>query len=179
MSSFFSRYKTPADFDDILIKTDGEFLTGLFFEGSKDAKKYLETSINKDSSIFLETCRWLDIYFSGKQPNFIPKYKIENQTPFREEVIEQMLKIPFGKTITYGKIAEEIARLHGVKKMSAQAVGGAVGWNPICIIVPCHRVVGRDNCLTGYGGGIKNKIALLKLEGFDTAEFSMPKKSQL
>ena len=81
-----------------------------------------------------------------------------------------MLSIPFGKTMTYGDIANQIAPKHGILKMSPQAVGGAVGWNPICIIIPCHRVIGAGGKLTGYGGGIKNKIALLELEGNDMSE---------
>ena len=79
-------------------------------------------------------------------------------------VSEEMQRIPFGKTVTYGDIANRIASKIGKSRMSAQAVGGAVGWNPICIIIPCHRVIGADGMLTGYGGGLKNKIALLKHE---------------
>lgn len=106
-------------------------------------------------NIFDEVTRWLDIYFSGKNPDFIPKYKIQNLTPFRKLVIDSMIKIPYGETITYNDIAKTIARKKGIKKMSAQAVGGTVGWNPICIIIPCHRVVGSNDNLTGYGGGIQ------------------------
>ena len=84
--------------------------------------------------------------------------------------------IPFGKTLTYNDIAKLIAKDRGVSKMSAQAVGGAVGWNPICIIIPCHRVVGTNGSLTGYGGGIKNKIELLKLENNDMSKFFIPKR---
>ena len=97
----------------------------------------------------------------------MPEFKIKDLTPFRKEVSDIMLSIPFGKTMTYGEIAALVAQKHGIKKMSAQAVGGAVGWNPLCIIVPCHRVLGADKSLTGYGGGIKNKIALLELEGIE------------
>ena len=114
--------------------------------------------------IFDETKKWLDIYFSGKNPDFTPKYKIENLTPFRKQVIGIMNEIPYGKTITYNDIAKEIAKSKGIERMSAQAVGGAVGWNPICIIIPCHRVIGSDGSLTGYGGGINNKIKLLEIE---------------
>lgn len=89
-----------------------------------------------------------------------------------------MMKIPFGKTLTYGDIAKKIAAERGIEKMSAQAVGRAVGWNPVCIIVPCHRVVGSNGSLTGYGGGIKNKIALLRNEGIDVEKFSIPKNSR-
>ena len=87
-----------------------------------------------------------------------------------------MLKIPFGQTVTYAKIAKTIAKLKNLDKMSSQAVGGAVGWNPICLIIPCHRVVGSNGSLTGYGGGIKNKLNLLKLEGNDMSKFTVPTK---
>ena len=87
-----------------------------------------------------------------------------------------MNTIPYGDTKTYNEIAKKIALQRDMKKMSSQAVGGAVGWNPICIIIPCHRVVGTNGSLTGYGGGIKNKIALLKLEGNDMSKFTIPKK---
>ena len=96
---------------------------------------------------------------------------MEGLTPFRREVMEILNGIPFGKTLTYGKIADMIAKEHGLPRMSAQAVGGAVGWNPIGIIVPCHRVVGANGDLTGYGGGMKNKIALLRLEGHEMKNY--------
>lgn len=115
--------------------------------------------------ILQDTIHWLDIYFSGHNPNFTPAYRVDNQTPFRKDVIEILTKIPFGKTVTYGEIATEIAQKYGIPKMSAQAVGNAVGWNPICIVIPCHRVIGTNGKLVGYGGGIKNKEALLRLEG--------------
>lgn len=129
----------------------------------------------RKSPIFEETCKWLDTYFSGKEPDFTPKYKVNNLTDFRKEVIEIMNTIPFGETITYNDIAKIIAKRHGIKRMSAQAVGGAVGWNPICIIIPCHRVIGANRALTGYGGGIKNKLSLLKNEGNDISKYFLPK----
>lgn len=100
----------------------------------------------------------------NKLYNFLPPYKIYNMTPFREMVIDILKKIPYGKSVTYNDIAREIVKKRGIKKMSAQAVGGAVGWNPICIIIPCHRVIGSGGSLVGYGGGLENKIKLLKLE---------------
>lgn len=103
--------------------------------------------------------------FSGKQPNFTPAYTMLHLTAFRQEVMERLKAIPYGQTTTYGAIAKQIAAKKGIPRMSAQAVGGAVGWNPIGIIVPCHRVIGANGALTGYGGGLQNKIALLKLEG--------------
>lgn len=87
-----------------------------------------------------------------------------------------MNKIPYCKTITYNDIAKQIASIRGIKKMSAQAVGGAVGWNPICIIIPCHRVVGTNRSLTGYGGGIKNKVSLLEIEKVNMNNYYVPKK---
>lgn len=169
----------------IFIESDGKFLTGLWFEYPFDEKKHAENSgggvkkISADSidsfPVISETCRWLDIYFSGRNPDFTPEFRIENLTPFRKLVVDEMLKIPFGATTTYGEIAKNIAAKKRLKKMSAQAVGGAVGWNPICIIVPCHRVMGSNGSLTGYGGGIKNKIALLKIEGIAAEKFTLPK----
>lgn len=169
-------YKTPDSFDDILIACDGEYLTELSFIDSKDAAKHIIDCEEKNLPTFEETITWLDIYFSGENPKFSPKYKISNLTPFRQEVIDIMNTVKFGETITYNEIAKTIALKRGLKRMSAQAVGGAVGWNPICIIIPCHRVVGTNKSLTGYGGGLKNKAALLSLEKNDMSKFTVPKK---
>lgn len=175
---YTQRYPTPEGFDDLLMCSDGETLTGLWFEGSRDENKQIMNLVETRhdaslSSVFSETCRWLDLYFSGHQPDFTPAYCMDGLTPFRKQVSDIMCEIPFGQTVTYGEIAKRIEKtkpLH-TKKMSAQAVGGAVGWNPICIIVPCHRVVGANGNLTGYGGGMHNKTALLKLEGHDMSRF--------
>lgn len=167
-----SIYKTPKEFDDIILESDGKYLTALIFNQNN-------VKVENDTlPIFNETFKWLDIYFSGKEPSFTPKYRIDNQTEFRKEVIDIMLTIPYGKTITYCEIANKIAKKHKIEKMSSQAVGNAVGWNPICIIIPCHRVVGKNNSLTGYGGGINNKIHLLKNENIDIEKFSMPKEKK-
>lgn len=144
-------YKTPEEFDDIYLTSDGKYLTGLWFENSKDALKHKKDEIEKELPIFKKTCKWLDIYFKGENPDFIPEYRIENSTPFSKEVITIMNNISFGKTITYNDIAKTIAKKRKISKMSAQAVGGAVGKNPICIIVPCYRVVGKNGNLIGYG----------------------------
>lgn len=167
MEKIETLYITPDGFDNLLLQSDGEFLTGLHFVKTFPVKTFPETSqkITSITQILKETSHWLDIYFSGHQPDFTPAYKIENLTHFRKEIIEILTKIPFGKTISYGEIASEIAKKHNISKMSAQAVGNAVGWNPICIIIPCHRVIGSNGKLIGYGGGIKNKEALLSLEG--------------
>lgn len=129
----------------------------------------------KEIPVFTETKKWLDIYFSGKQPQFFPKLDLRG-SDFRIAVWEILLKIPYGQTITYGDIADEIAKKRGIKKMAAQAVGGAVGHNPVAIIVPCHRVVGTNGSLTGYGGGIERKEKLLQLEGVDMTQFFLPTK---
>ncbi len=160
-------YQTPEGFSDMLMNSDGEYLTGLWFVESKDASKHIMDCEEKMLPVFEDTMKWLDIYFSGNEPDFVPKYRIENLTDFRKEVSDYMKTIPYGITVTYGEIALSIAKKRGIKRMSAQAVGGAVGWNPISIIIPCHRVMGANNAITGYGGGIENKIALLKLEGHD------------
>ena len=141
----------------ITLVSDGKYLKGLYFGGVNTEHR------EKLLPVFKQTCKWLDIYFSGKEPKFIPPLKIQT-TPFRHQVWEIMLKIPYGKTISYGEIAAKIAKKQGIKKMSAQAVGGAVGNNAIAIIIPCHRVIGTNGNLTGYAAGLSKKIKLLKLE---------------
>ena len=170
------KYQTPDSFSDMLMNSDGKYLTGLWFENSKDMSKHEINCEEKNLPVFEQTSKWLDIYFSGKNPDFIPEYIINNLTPFRKEVLDIINTIPFGKTLTYNDIAKTIAQKRGIKKMSAQAVGSAVGFNPICIIIPCHRVVGTNGSLTGYGGGIKNKIGLLTLEKNDINNFFVPKR---
>lgn len=174
--TYKQRYKTPERLSDMIMNSDGEYLTGLWFKGSRDYSKHVIDCEEKDLEIFRKTSKWLDIYFQGKEPNFIPKYKINNITPFRQEVIDIMNSIEYGKTLTYNDISKIIAKKRGIKRMSSQAVGGAVGWNPICIIIPCHRVVGTNGSLTGYGGGIKNKVELLKIEKIDMNQFFIPKR---
>ena len=157
-------YKTPRGFSDMLMMSDGDVLTGLHFVDSCKVVGRCHDCGERDIPVFCETRRWLDEYFGGREPGFKPPYRIDELTPFRKDVINAMLEIPFGETATYGDIATAIAKKRGMKKMSAQAVGGAVGWNPVCIIIPCHRVIGANGSLVGYGGGIKNKVALLEHE---------------
>ena len=161
------KYKTPEGFDDLVMSGDGEALTGLWFAGSRGAVRRGEAVELRETPIFRETCRWLDEYFAGRDPGFTPNYRIEDLTEFRSAVIDELKRIPFGVTVSYGDIAKAISKKHGGAKVSARAVGGAVGWNPIGIIIPCHRVIGADNGLTGYGGGLGNKISLLAHEGSD------------
>lgn len=154
------RYRTPEGFDDLWLGADGEALTGVWFEGTREV-----AGEERWVPVFGEGCRWLDGYFAGRPPEWMPSMRLVGATAFRREVSEAMRRIPFGKTATYGEIAAAIARRRGVSRMSAQAVGGAAGWNPICVIIPCHRVVGAGGALTGYGGGVHNKKALLEWEG--------------
>ena len=159
------RYTAPEGFSDLVMVSGGEYLSALFFTGKEDTGEHYSKL-----PVFRETSEWLDIYFSGRDPGFLPKMEFTGLSDLRAEVIERMLKIPFGESVTYGQIAAEIAADRGIPRMSAQAVGGAVGSNPVCIIVPCHRVLGAKGKLTGYGGGLENKKALLTLEGIDFRE---------
>ena len=157
-------HTTPSPLGNITLSSDGKSLTGLWFDGQKAfPHELLSESTSAELPIFDQTCQWLDIYFSGKAPDFTPPISLET-TPFRRAVYDILLAIPYGQTMTYGEIASIIARQRGVERMSAQAVGGAVGNNPIGIIIPCHRVVGANGSLTGYAGGLDRKIALLRLE---------------
>ena len=157
-------YKYHSPLGSITLASDGESLTGLWFDGQKHfPHKLILESIESEQPIFTQTCNWLDIYFSGNIPDFTPQISLQT-TPFRKAVYDILLTIPYGQTMTYGEIANIIAKQKGIERMSAQAVGGAVGHNPISIIIPCHRVVGANGSLTGYAGGIDKKIELLKLE---------------
>ena len=160
---------------NIVLAADEAGLTGLWFEGQKYFAIYLDKEHEeKEMPIFTKAKEWLDIYFSGKEPDFkLPLHFIG--TPFQNEVWEILCSIPYGKTMTYGEIAKQLVEKRGVKQMSAQAVGGAVGRNEISIIVPCHRVVGTNGSLTGYAGGIDKKIELLKLEKIDMRNMFVPK----
>lgn len=158
-------YKTPELFDDLVMCGDEDRLAGLWFRGSRDDRRSaVEKCMRRETPAFRETCRWLDEYFAGRDPGFMPDYCIEGLTPFRRDVVDALLGISFGATVSYGEIAKAISKRRG-RNVSARAVGGAVGWNPICIMIPCHRVIGADGRLTGYGGGLGNKVSLLSHEG--------------
>lgn len=131
--------------------------------------------IEQETPVLAEAKRWLDVYFSGKVPDFTPPLHPVGSA-FRRSVWEILLQIPYGQTTTYGEIARQLAEKQGLPRMSAQAVGGAVGHNEISIIIPCHRVVGTSGSLTGYAGGISKKEKLLELERADMSRFFVPKK---
>lgn len=146
----------------ITLASDGMALTGLYFDGERDFPD-LSAAHKKDLPVFGEAMRWLDLYFAGKEPDFMPPLAPVGTT-FQQAVWEILRTIPYGGTMTYGAIAKRLEKVTG-KRMSAQAVGGAVGRNPISILIPCHRVIGADGSLTGYAGGLDKKEYLLGLEG--------------
>ena len=163
---FVGYYASPLG--GILLAADEQGLTGLWFDGAKYfAANLPEEYEEKSTPILDEAARWLDLYFAGRQPAFTPPLHLVG-SDFRRRVWKRLLDIPYGQTVTYGALLG--------KGMSAQAVGGAVGHNPISIIVPCHRVVGADGSLTGYAGGIDKKIHLLALEGVDVGRLTIPRK---
>lgn len=156
----------------ITMASDGEYLTGLWFDGQKYFADTLKTQYEeKNLDVFCRTDHWLDIYFSGKKPDFTPPLRMRG-TEFRQEVWQILLAIPFGKTTTYGEIAKILADRRGANSMSAQAVGGAVGHNPISLIIPCHRVIGTNGALTGYAGGLEKKAWLLDMESQSSVIFT-------
>lgn len=171
---YISHYQSPLG--NILLAADTVGLTGLWFEGQKYFALHLDKEHEeREVPVFDQAKQWLDIYFSGKEPGFMVPLHFTG-TDFQNEVWKILCRIPYGKTMTYGEIAKQIARKRGIDHMSAQAAGGAVGHNEISIIVPCHRVVGSNGSLTGYAGGIDKKIQLLTLEGADMKSFFIPKK---
>ena len=161
-SIYTHNYQSPLG--EIVIASDDTAITGLWLVGQRHFDIEVEGCItDKDLPIFDEVSRWLDIYFTGNNPGEIPAVRM-NGTPFQLEVWQILQAVPYGKLITYREIAELIAKKRGITKMSARAVGNAIGRNPISILVPCHRVVGSNGKLTGYASGIEKKIKLLKLE---------------
>lgn len=155
------RYDSPLG--EITLAGEGEALTGLWFDG----QKYFPQGLPQGGGalpVLAEAERWLDIYFSGRDPGAAPSVAFGNASPFRRRVWELLRGIPYGQLTTYGKLAALLERETG-RAVSARAVGGAVGHNPVSLIIPCHRVVGADGGITGYAGGIGRKIALLELEG--------------
>lgn len=160
---YISKYKSPLG--TIIMAEDNNRLTGLGFENQKyEDKIYLCNDEEQNSTVFDLTRKWLDMYFRGEIPDFTPPLWMVG-TDFRLAVWKILKEIPYGHTITYGDIAKKIAEQKGIRTMSAQAIGGAVGHNPISIIVPCHRVVGSHGSLTGYAGGLDKKKKLLEIEG--------------
>ena len=158
---YTAHYTSPLG--GITLASDGMTLTGLYFDGERDFPD-LSAAHKKDLPVFGEVMRWLDLYFAGKEPDFMPPLAPVGTT-FQQAVWEILKTIPYGGTTTYGAIAKRLEKSTG-KRMSAQAVGGAVGRNPISLLIPCHRVIGADGSLMGYAGGLDKKEYLLRTEGF-------------
>ena len=172
--TFTQHYDSPLG--GILLAADEIGLTGLWFDGQKYFARGLSSEREeRELPVLLEAKRWLDIYFTGKEPEFLPPLHSIGSA-FRQSVWELLLQIPYGRTTTYGEIARRLAEKQKLPRMSAQAVGGAVGQNEISIIIPCHRVVGTNGSLTGYAGGIDKKVKLLELEHADMRRFFAPEK---
>lgn len=178
MGTYIHFYDSPLG--ELVMSSDGSALIGLGLASQQAAGAAIAGSRPQEKTlpIFQETGRWLDAYFRGRAPSFTPKLKLSG-SDFQKRVCEIMLTIPYGKTITYGEIAAQIACERGIPRMSAQAVGGAVGANPILLIVPCHRVIGAGGNLTGYGAGMERKIQLLTLEKVDMTNLFVPKGKSL
>lgn len=172
---YITTYQSPLG--EILLAADETGLTGLWFEGEKYYALNLDLDHKERETRLLSDAKsWLTIYFSGKEPDFMPPMHMLG-TAFQKTVWEILRTIPYGETTTYGKIAEQVAKKRGLKRMSSQAVGNAVGRNELSIFIPCHRVVGTNGSLTGYAGGIDKKIALLQLENAYNDAFFIPKNS--
>lgn len=158
---FIHHYESPLG--GISLASDGDALTGLWFDGQQHFGETLSPDRQEASlPVFAEACLWLDCYFSAKIPRFTPALSLRG-TPFRRLVWQQLFLIPYGQVITYGELADRLSGQTG-RHVSARAVGGAVGHNPVSLIVPCHRVVGASGNLTGYAGGTERKAWLLQLE---------------
>ena len=172
--TFLQHYNSPLG--GILLAADEIGLTGLWFDGQKYFARDLPAEhVEQNTPVLSEAKRWLDIYFTGREPDFTPPLHPVG-SDFQRAVWQLLLQIPYGQTTTYGALAGELARQRGLTHFSAQAVGGAVGHNRVSIIIPCHRVVGSGGSLTGYAGGLENKIKLLELESADLGGLYRPTK---
>jgi len=171
-------YQSPIGAATLACDGDGKNLVGLWIEGQKyHGVAISEAMTQQDGIPLFDTAKeWLDRYFAGEKPEIseLPLAPIGSE--FRQGVWSVLCEIPYGEVITYGDIAKKMAAKMGKESMSGQAVGGAVGHNPISIIIPCHRVVGSNGSLTGYAGGIKTKIKLLELEGADMSRLFTPER---
>jgi methylated-DNA-[protein]-cysteine S-methyltransferase len=173
---YSTHYTSPVG--DILLVSDENSIIGLWIGEQKYMEKTMPHDIiaKDDLPVLQEGVAWLDDYFAGKKPKLSRLSLAPTGSEFQQQVWRILTEIPYGELTTYGKIAKEVAQRMGKARMSAQAVGGAVGHNPISIIIPCHRVVGANGSLTGYGGGIEKKIKLLEHEEVDMTRLFVPKK---
>lgn len=149
-----------------MVSEDGQSLSQLTMNGQRyfENNQGMYAAFKEELPAFVRTVEWLDRYFAGLQPEIKELRLAPAGTEFQQIIWKLLCDIPYGKTVSYGYIAKKAAAIMGRERMSAQAVGGAVGHNPIGIIIPCHRVIGADGSLTGYGGGLDRKILLLEHE---------------
>ena len=161
----------------LTLASDGEAIVGCWFGNDRYYGYGVEDRMepNDGLAVFEQARDWLDRYFAGETPDPRELPLSAKATPFQLRVRDAMLDIPYGETTTYGDIAKRVASETG-RRSSARAVGGAVGHNPLCLIVPCHRVVGTDGSLTGFGGGLDMKVKLLEHEGVDMSSLYRPKR---
>lgn len=169
--TYYDQIESPVGL--LTVVSDGTSVTRLWIEGQKYSETEMrEISKNPDLAVFKQVKEWMDCYFSGKDPGFLPPMAPAGGE-FRQSVWNILREIPYGHLITYGDIARQIAEQRRTGRMSAQAVGGAVGHNPISILIPCHRVVGTHGNLTGYSGGLPIKVKLLELEHVSMDQLSV------
>lgn len=173
---YSANYSSPLG--SLLLASDGTSIVGLWNENQKYFGGTITEKMtnNDDLRVFKAAAIWLDAYFSGKRPAISDLPLSPSGGEFRKAVWEILCQIPYGEVTTYGEIAKMMARKLNKPNMSGQAIGGAVGHNPISIIIPCHRVVGQNGSLTGYAGGISKKIHLLEHEGADLSRLFIPSK---
>lgn len=174
-----TNYNSPIG--KISIVSDKKNIVGLWLEGQKYFFDGLEkqTVLEEEIEVLCKAKKWLERYFHLEKPSISELPLAPTGGEFRQRVWKILCEIPYGEVCTYGEIGKKVARDTGKKSMSAQAIGGAVGHNPISIIIPCHRVVGANGNLTGYAGGIDKKIWLLKMEKVDVDQFFVPKKGKI
>ncbi len=173
--TYTQTYSSPLG--EVLLSADEMGLSGLWFAGQRHFARTLSPgAVPGETPVLTASKRWLDCYFSGARPDFLPPLHLIG-TDFQQAVWNLLLEIPYGQTVTYGALARTLAQQLGKPAMSAQAVGAAVGRNPVSVIIPCHRVVGADGNLTGYAGGVERKRFLLNLEGADLTRLYVSKES--
>jgi methylated-DNA-[protein]-cysteine S-methyltransferase len=166
---YIQKIKSPVGL--LTVSSDGQNISGLWIEGQKYFAKTLEKDVlEKNLPVFENVRDWLNIYFSGKEPDFTPPL-MPRGSLFQKSIWNNLGQILYGKTTTYGELAEQFQSENKDKHTSARAVGGAVGHNPISFLIPCHRVLGKNGSLTGYAGGITTKMKLLKLEGVNIEKY--------
>ncbi len=167
----------PSPLGPLLLASDGQALCGLWLGQRRYCDQVLAEGARENAAlpVFGQARRWLDAYFAGQQPSPTALPLAPRGSAFRQQVWRLLLEIPYGQVTTYGELARQLSAGTG-RPMASQAVGGAVGHNPVSIIIPCHRVVGSGGSLTGYGGGIQNKVWLLRHEGLAMEQFTIPTK---